>query len=330
MHSFKELSPIFEEKFNKRHFPGEPQNLYDAAQYLLTLGGKRIRPVMCLMGNELFGEINPDAFHVATAIELFHNFTLVHDDIMDKAPLRRGVETVHEKYGESTALLAGDVMLVAAYEYLNKVGSEFNRKVLSLFNVMARQVCEGQQLDMEFAEIESSKTNSSYIDIDFDNYVKMIGLKTSVLLGASLRAGALLGGAGLGNQDLLYEFGKNLGLAFQVQDDYLDAFGDPQKFGKKPGGDILANKKTFLLIHALEAGTTSQTIELRTLMKGNDENKIQRVLQIYTECNVQDWALELKQKFMSAAMENLEDTAVVSSRKTQLEELAYYLLNREM
>ncbi len=332
MHSFKELSVIFEEKFTKRHFPTEPKNLYDAAQYLLTLGGKRVRPVMCLMGNELFGKINPDAFHVAAAIELFHNFTLVHDDIMDKATLRRGVQTVHEKYGEPTALLAGDVMLIGAYEYLNKVTNEFNRKVLSLFNVMARQVCEGQQLDMEFAQIESNKVNSteSDIDVNFDDYVKMIELKTSVLLGASLRAGALLGGAGLGNQDLLYEFGKNLGIAFQVQDDYLDAFGDPEKFGKKPGGDILANKKTFLLIHALEAGGASQINELRELMKRDDANKVQRVLQIYTACNVQDWALELKQKFMSAAMENLEDTAVIFSRKKQLEELAYYLLNREM
>ncbi|MDQ6764137.1 MAG: polyprenyl synthetase family protein [Bacteroidota bacterium] len=332
MHSFKELSIIFEEKFNKRHFPGEPKNLYDAAQYLLTLGGKRIRPVICLMGNELFGEINPDSFHVAAAIELFHNFTLVHDDIMDKAPLRRGMKTVHEKYGESTALLAGDVMLVAAYEYLNKVSSDFNRKVISLFNVMARQVCEGQQLDMEFAENETNKidTQQDTIEVNFDDYVKMIGLKTSVLLGASLRAGALLGGAGLGNQDLLYEFGKNLGIAFQVQDDYLDAFGDPEKFGKTLGGDILANKKTFLLIHALEAGSTSQIEELHQLMRKDSEHKIQRVLKIYKDCNVQDWALQLKQKFMSAAMENLEDTAVISSRKKQLEELAYYLLNREM
>ncbi|MEO6639124.1 MAG: polyprenyl synthetase family protein [Ginsengibacter sp.] len=332
MHSFKELSSIFEEKFTKRHFPDEPKNLYDAAQHLLTIRGKRIRPVMCLMGNELFGEITNDAYHVAFAIELFHNFTLVHDDIMDKATLRRGMDTVHQKYGEPTALLAGDVMLVAAYEFLNKVSGEFNRKVQSLFSLMARQVCEGQQLDMEFAQIESGPGEKvqSTIDVSFDDYVKMIGLKTSVLLGASLRAGALLGGAGLGNQDLLYEFGKNLGIAFQVQDDYLDAFGDPEKFGKTPGGDILANKKTFLLIHAMEAGTSSQVKELRQVMQGNDKDKIQRVIQIYNECNVQGWALQLKQKFMAAAMENLADTAVISSRKNRLEELAYYLLDRDI
>lgn len=329
MHSFKELLPIFEEKFSKRHFPVEPKNLYDAAQYLLTLGGKRIRPVMCLMGNELFGEINPDAFHVATAIELFHNFTLVHDDIMDKAPLRRGMETVHEKYGESTALLAGDVMLVAAYEYLNKVGGEYNRKVLSLFSVMARQVCEGQQLDMEFSEDEKKPNPAENIEVNFDDYVKMIGLKTSVLLGASLRAGALLGSAGLGNQDLLYEFGKNLGIAFQIQDDYLDAFGDPEKFGKKPGGDILANKKTFLLIQALQTGTSSQVTELNELLKTNRPDKIQRVIEIYKDCNISDWAKELKQHYMNIAMTTLDDTAVLSSRKKPLEDLAHFLLERE-
>ncbi len=330
MHSFKELSPIFEEKFSRRHFPEEPKNLYDAAQYLLTLGGKRIRPVMCLMGNELFGEINPDAYHVATAIELFHNFTLVHDDIMDKAPLRRGMKTVHEKYGESTALLAGDVILVAAYEYLNKVGAEYTRKVLSLFSIMARQVCEGQQLDMEFSQDEK-KSNSAEneIEVNFDDYVKMISLKTSVLLGASLRAGALLGGAGLGNQDLLYEFGKNLGIAFQVQDDYLDAFGDPEKFGKKPGGDILANKKTFLLIQALQSGTPSQVTELKELLQTNRPDKVQRVIEIYKDCNISDWAKELKQHYMNIAMKTLEDTAVLSSRKKPLEDLAHFLLKRE-
>lgn len=332
MYSFKELSPIFEEKFRKRHFPGEPKNLYDAAQYLLTLGGKRIRPVMCLMGNELFGEINPDAFHVATAIELFHNFTLVHDDIMDKAPLRRGMETVHEKYGESTALLAGDVMMVAAYEYLNKVGGEYNRKVLSLFSVMARQVCEGQQLDMEFSQNETKKSNSaeSKIEVSFDDYVKMIGLKTSVLLGASLRAGALLGGAGLGNQDLLYEFGKNLGIAFQVQDDYLDAFGDPEKFGKKQGGDILANKKTFLLIQAFQTGAPAQVAELHELLATNRPDKIKRVIEIYKNCDIDEWAKKLKQQYMNFAMEKLDETAVLSARKRPLKDLADFLLDREV
>ena len=335
MHSFKELSLLFEEKFNVRHFPAYPESLYDASQYLLTLGGKRIRPVMCLMGNELVGEIHPDAWHVANAIELFHNFTLIHDDIMDKAPLRRGMQTVHTKYGEPTALLSGDVMLVAAYERINKTGSEYLHQVLKIFNRTAKQVCEGQQLDMDFAqrpqwtplEAPSGEKNEN---VSFDDYVKMIGLKTSVLLAASLQLGAVLGGAGLGNQQHLYEFGKNLGIAFQVQDDYLDAFGDPEKFGKKHGGDIIANKKTFLLIQALHAGSAAQVEELNELMLKNEDDKIDRVINIYKDCNVDEWAKELKQKYMSIAMEHLEEIAVLSARKKPLEELAHYLLDREM
>ncbi|MEO9032837.1 MAG: polyprenyl synthetase family protein [Ginsengibacter sp.] len=320
MKSFKELSAIFEEKFNIRHFPHYPGNLYDASQYLLTIGGKRIRPVMCLMGNELVDEIQPDAFHVATAIEMFHNFTLIHDDIMDKAPLRRGMQTVHTKYGESTALLSGDVMLVLAYESINKIGVERLHNVLEIFNKTARQVCEGQQLDMDFEKDEN---------VSFEDYVKMIELKTSVLLAASLQLGAVLGGAGQGNQEHLYEFGKNLGIAFQVQDDYLDAFGNPEKFGKKQGGDITSNKKTFLLIHALQEGSAAQVAEIKELMRNDNVDKITRVLDIYKACDVPNWATELKQKYMSVAMEHFEEIAVLSARKKPLQELAHYLLDRQ-
>ncbi|MEO6188820.1 MAG: polyprenyl synthetase family protein [Ginsengibacter sp.] len=330
MHSFKEFSQLFEEKFNLRHFPSHPANLYDASQYLLTMEGKRIRPVLCLMGNELFDDLKPQAYHVAAAVELFHNFTLVHDDIMDKAPLRRGVQTVHEKYGESTALLAGDVILVTAYEYLNKVGGELKRKVISLFNEMAKKVCEGQQLDMEFAQKQVKMIASPGTGgITFDDYAAMIELKTSVLLGTSLCLGAVLGMAGLGNQEYLYEFGKNLGMAFQVQDDYLDIYGDPGKFGKQPGGDILSNKKTFLLIHALQSGSDSEVEELKALMESSVEDKVQRVVAIYNSCRIQEWAMELKNKYMSLALQNLEETAVLSFRKKPLEELAHFLLDRE-
>jgi geranylgeranyl diphosphate synthase type II len=321
LHSFKDLLEIFESKFCKRHFAKEPEGLYDAAQYLLTIGGKRIRPVMCLMGNELFGAISNDAYHVATAIELFHNFTLVHDDIMDKAPLRRGMETVHTKFGDSTALLAGDVMLIAGYESLNNVHVDFLPQVLSLFNKTAKEVCEGQQLDMDFEK---------KAEVSFDEYVKMITLKTSVALAASLQLGAILGGAGLGNQQHLYEFGKDIGIAFQIQDDYLDAFGNPEKFGKKPGGDILANKKTFLLLQAMKVSSPEQREELLNLLNINSENKIQAVITIYKSCRVDEWAKELKQKYLSAAMEHLEEMAVLSSRKKPLEELAHYLLDREI
>jgi geranylgeranyl diphosphate synthase, type II len=243
MHQFEALQQQFESHFSRRHFPESPSSLYDPCEYFLGLGGKRIRPVLCLMGNEMFDDILEDAFHVATAIELFHNFSLVHDDIMDKAPLRRGKPTVHSLYGEPTALLGGDVMLVVAYEHLNKVDGRYMRRIIHLFNQTAKEVCEGQQLDMDFEKIN---------ELSLEEYIRMISLKTSVLLAASLRMGAILGGAGEGNQQHLYEFGRNLGIAFQVQDDYLDAFGDPEKFGKQVGGDIIANKKTFLMIHALE------------------------------------------------------------------------------
>jgi geranylgeranyl diphosphate synthase type II len=272
------------------------------------------------MGNELFDEVTPDAWEVATAIELFHNFTLIHDDIMDNAPLRRGMATVHEKYGNSTALLAGDVMLVKAYDYLNKVTPRYAKRIVHLFNRTAKEVCEGQQLDMDFER---------RVQVPFDEYLNMINLKTSVLLAASLQMGAILGGALERNQNLLYEFGRKLGLAFQVQDDYLDAFGDPEKFGKQVGGDIKSNKKTFLLIHALETADGSQLQELESLLQSAAPDKVDRVLSIFRECKVDEWAMELKDQFMKEALTHLDDIAVVSSRKEPLKQLALYLMQRQ-
>jgi len=320
MQSFEELSARFSDYFNQDHFPATPQTLYDPNRYFLGLGGKRIRPVLCLMGNELFDEISKDAWPVANAIELFHNFTLVHDDIMDAAPLRRGMQTVHEKYGASTALLAGDVMLVKAYDYINKIDTKFLSSIIHLFNNTARQVCEGQQLDMDFEKLEN---------VGFDEYSNMINLKTSVLLAASLQMGAILGGAGERNQELLYQFGRKLGLAFQVQDDYLDAFGDPDKFGKQVGGDIKSNKKTFLLIHALDAASANSKQRLKELLQQNDERKIESVLAIFKESKVDEWAKELKDKYLMEALEHLEDVAVLSKRKEPLKQLAHFLIQRD-
>lgn len=320
MQSFELLSQKFALHFDRRHFPQEPASLYDPNEYFLKLGGKRIRPVLCLMGNELFDEIKQDAWHVGTAIELFHNFTLIHDDIMDKAPLRRGMETVHTKYGDSTALLAGDVMLVTAYEELNKISIDYLQSILLLFNRTAKEVCEGQQMDMDFEKMDN---------VQLPQYLKMIELKTSVALAASLQTGAIIGGAGERNQNLLYEFGRKLGIAFQVQDDYLDAFGDPKKFGKQVGGDILANKKTFLLLHALESTSATQQKELQQLLKTEDSNKIEKVLTIYKDCKVDEWALELKNKYLDEALSHLEDIAVLSKRKEPLKELAQFLIKRE-
>lgn len=320
MHSFEELLKQFTEKFEIRHFPESPSTLYDPAHYFLGLGGKRIRPVTCLMGNELFSDIHPDAFEAGAAIELFHNFTLIHDDIMDKAPLRRGKPTVHALYGESTALLSGDVMMVAAYDHLNRINSEYLHKILHLFNRTAREVCEGQQLDMDFEKRDT---------VSLAEYLEMIQLKTSVLLAASLQMGAVIGGAGEGNQNHLYEFGRNLGIAFQVQDDYLDAFGDPEKFGKQVGGDILANKKTFLAIRAMEMASPADKDELTRLMQENPSDKVERVLAIFRSCGVDDWALQLKQQYLDAALDHLEKIAVLSSRKGPLKELAAFLIQRD-
>ncbi len=320
MQSFELLSQKFALYFDKRHFPAEPASLYDPNEYFLKLGGKRIRPVLCLMGNELFEDINEDAWHVSTAIELFHNFTLIHDDIMDKAPLRRGMETVHKKYGDSTALLAGDVMLVTAYEELNKISIGYLKWILHLFNKTAKEVCEGQQMDMDFEKLDK---------VELGTYLKMIELKTSVALAASLQTGAILGGAGERNQHLLYDFGKKLGIAFQVQDDYLDAFGDPGKFGKQVGGDILSNKKTFLLLHALETSSAAQQKELRSLLATSADNKIDKMLSIFRDSKVDEWALQLKNKYLDEALAHLEDIAVLSKRKEPLRALAHFLIKRD-
>ncbi len=320
MHSFTELAKAFASFFNTNHFPEQPATLYDPNRYFLELGGKRIRPLLVLMGNELFDDIKPDAWPVANAIELFHNFTLIHDDIMDNAPLRRGMATVHEKFGSHTALLAGDVMLVKAYDYLNQVDKSIAYRIIKWFNLTATQVCEGQQLDMDF-----EKRN----DVNLDEYIDMIALKTSVLLAGALRMGAIIGGASQRNADHLYEFGKNIGIAFQVQDDYLDAFGDPEKFGKQVGGDIRANKKTFLLINALAQASGSQEQAIRYLLQTDDADKVGQMLTLYKETGADKVTRELQQQYFDKAMYHLEEIAVISTRKKPLLELAEFLVARE-
>lgn len=320
MQRFEDLAKKFTVHFNTRHFPAQPATLYDADEYFLGIGGKRIRPVLCLMGNEMFDEIVPDAYHVATAIELFHNFTLIHDDIMDNAPLRRNMPTVHEKYGSSTALLAGDVMLVVAYDHLLRIKPEYLRKIAHLFSRTAREVCEGQQLDMDFEKRDK---------VGLEEYIHMIQLKTSVLVAASLQMGGILGGAGERNLGHLYEFGRNLGIAFQVQDDYLDAFGDPAKFGKQVGGDIVANKKTFLLIKALESADPERLTALNALLAGNAADKVEKVLAIFRDLKVDQWAFDLKEQYLNEAYRHLDEIAVVAERKEPLQALARFLVQRE-
>jgi geranylgeranyl diphosphate synthase type II len=320
MSGLEHLQKSFESYFAHRHFPLEPSTLYDPLEEFLLNSGKRIRPVMCLMGNELFGEVHQDAYQIAAAIELFHNFTLVHDDIMDKAPLRRGKPTVHAVHGEPTALLGGDVMMVVAYDYLNKIEPHYLKKVIALFNKTAKEVCEGQQYDMDFEKNQH---------VSLRDYIRMIELKTSVLLAASLQLGSIVGGASEGNQQHIYEFGRNLGIAFQIQDDYLDAFGDPEKFGKQVGGDIQSNKKTFLMIHALETAQGELRTALIKAMEENPTDKVEIVLNIFKACGIDSWASALKEQYLQTALTHLEEIAVSKSRKAPLQELAHYLISRD-
>ncbi|HRO43633.1 MAG TPA: polyprenyl synthetase family protein [Flavipsychrobacter sp.] len=320
MHSFTELVQLFEDRFSSSlPFPHQPASLYEPCRYFLTIGGKRVRPVLCLMANELFEEITTDAWHAATGIELFHNFTLIHDDIMDKAPLRRGKQTLHERNGLTAGILCGDVMSIYAYDQLANIKKSLPQ-ILHLFNKTSIEVCEGQQLDMDY------ETRS---DVKIEEYIQMITLKTSVLLACSLKMGALLGGSTEGNANKLYEFGRNLGIAFQLQDDYLDAFGTSDKVGKQNGGDILANKKTYLLLKALENADDEQRKELYSWLEKEDDTKVASMLQLFSDTGADIACREAVEQYSQAAFNCLEEVAVLSKRKTHLKELAEYLLQRD-
>lgn len=320
MQSFQELVTAFESRFaTLLPFPEMPGTLYDPCRYLLQLGGKRVRPVLCLMANELLGDISADAWHGAMAVELFHNYTLIHDDIMDKAPLRRGQATLHHKYGLTAGILCGDVMSAYAYDQLAYINTSL-QPVLQLFNKTAIEVCEGQQLDMDF---------ESRNDVHIDEYIHMITLKTSVLLACSLKMGALIGGALGDNANKLYEFGKNMGIAFQLQDDYLDAYGDTQKLGKQNGGDIKANKKTYLLLNALELATAKQRGEIEQLLTYSGEDKVPAMLQLYSTTGADAHCRDAVASYSQKAFDCLEQVAIPSKRKEPLVALASYLLRRE-
>lgn len=319
MHSFKDIVKQYEIRLQEGGlFPTQPDNLYDPCRYLMALPAKRVRPALCVMGNELFGEIKEDAWHVANAIELFHNFTLIHDDIMDKAPLRRGNPTVHAKYGLTAGILSGDVMCIYAYAQLAKASGHV-QQLLQLFNTTAIEICEGQQLDMDFEQRN---------DVTVEEYIEMIGLKTSVLLACSLKMGAIIGSATEEQADKIYGFGKNVGIAFQLQDDYLDAFGDTAKLGKQNGGDIIANKKTYLLIKALELAGERRN-ELHNLLETDGEHKVNDVLTIYKAVGADTICREVVAEYSQKAFSALEEIDVPEEKKKPLYELATYLLQRD-
>lgn len=319
MHNPTELQKIIEEAILKLAHPTKPADLYEPIKYIMSLGGKRIRPVIVLMATELFTDELLKAIDVALAIETFHNFTLVHDDIMDNAPLRRGKQTVHEKWGVNNAILSGDVMMVESNKHLSKVDITVLKPVLDTFNQTAQGVCEGQQLDMEF----ETRDNVSIAE-----YLEMIRLKTAVLLGGAMKLGAIVGGADEQNANLLYQFGENLGVAFQLQDDILDVYGDPEKFGKQVGGDIISNKKTFL---HLTAKAMVKHEELAVLLGNHQdtETKVKAVTQLYNHYQVKELANLEMEKYLAQAYQALEEIAVPDDRKIYFRHLVKQIMERE-
>lgn len=323
MHTIPELQKIIEQEINQLQYPKNPKELYEPITYLMQLGGKRLRPALVLMATDLFdGEIKK-AIPAALAIETFHNFTLMHDDIMDKAPLRRGKQTVHVKWSESVAILSGDVMFVEAFKLMIQVEANILPQVLKVFNNTAVGVCEGQQIDMNF---ETST------EVSIADYLEMIRLKTAVLLGGALKIGALIGNSSVTDADKLYDFGVNLGIAFQLQDDILDVYGDPEKFGKQVGGDILANKKTFLLIKAKALASENQLKELNYWLNITDINhpeKVKAVTHIFNDLAIKSIAEKEMQAYAQLGLENLLSINLEEERKITLKAFAESLISRE-
>lgn len=320
--TLEELRELIEDEINRLELKSEPINLYEPISYMLSLGGKRIRPLMVLMGYSLFKSDPEKIVKTALAIEVFHNFTLMHDDIMDKAPIRRGKPSVHEKWNETTAILSGDTMMIQAYKLLEDVSQECLPEVLKLFNACALEVCEGQQMDMNFEKQDEVST---------DEYLEMIRLKTAVLLGFSLRLGGLLAGADDSIQRRLQELGLCIGMAFQLMDDHLDSFGNSTSFGKQIGGDILANKKTFLLISSLASSSPEKKEELiYWLSKSSfeDQDKIDAVKRIYLEAGAEKVSLQKIGLYESKALEILSALDGDSSIKKVLEKYLHQLKER--
>lgn len=327
MQQLQQLQTSFLQFLEEHPFPTAPAELYQPADYIMQLGGKRLRPVLLLMGCNLFSEKPEEAMPAAMAVEVFHNFTLVHDDIMDAAPLRRGKPTVHKHYDLNTAILSGDVMLIHAYSWLMKCqglqAAQLNQLV-HIFNDLAIGVCEGQQLDVNFEKRD---------DVQISEYIRMIELKTAVLIAGALKMGAIIGGANSEDARNLYEFGRLLGIAFQLQDDLLDTFGDPAKFGKKVGGDIANNKKTFLYLKALERASATHRKELLHWFQGeqhDESDKIQAVKTLFQALDVPEDTMQLQLKYQKEAFQHLDAVQQTAERKSSLKQLANNLLIREL
>ncbi len=301
----------------------QPVSLYEPVKYILDIGGKRLRPAMVLLTNELYGGNQEEAMKIALSVEIFHNFTLLHDDIMDNANIRRGRETVHVKYDTNTAILSGDAMSIHAYEYLLQCQSKNIIPIIKLFTRTAIEVCEGQQYDMDF---------ESRINVTADEYLEMIRLKTAVLLACCFKTGALVANASLADADLMYDFGINLGLAFQLQDDYFDTYGNQDTFGKRIGGDILSNKKTYLLIHALknsEGPLREELMQWINKAEFNAEEKIAAVKVIYDKLGVEDINQKAIHQYYEKALTCLSQLELEDDKKAVFYKLADMVMNRD-
>lgn len=323
MFTASELLDMVRAHIAELQFTRTPKGLYDPVTYVLSLGGKRIRPVLMLMAYNLFREDVKSILQPATGIEVYHNYTLLHDDLMDRADKRRGKPTVHKVWNDNVAILSGDAMLVLAYQFMAQCPSEKLKEVLDLFSLTALEICEGQQMDMEFEQRN---------DVSEAEYIEMIRLKTSVLLAASLKIGAVLGGASKGNADYLYDFGVNLGLAFQLKDDLLDVYGDSARFGKNIGGDILCNKKTYLVIKAFEHADKEQASQLDDWFNRktfDPQQKIEAVTRLYNQIGVRELCEAKIVEYSRRASESLRLLDVPAENKRELEKLMEELMYRE-
>ena len=299
----------------------EPENLYDPIDYIMSLGGKRMRPILVLIGCDLFDVDTSEAMEAALSVEMFHNFTLIHDDIMDKADLRRGKLTVHKKWDLNTGILSGDALMIQSNQRLEYYEGDTFKSLISLYNKTALEVCEGQQLDIDF---------ESLLEVPLTDYIKMISYKTAVLVGASLKMGAIVAGASIEDQNILYDFGLNLGVAFQLQDDYLDTYGSDD-FGKRIGGDIVESKKTFLYIMALELGDSNDKLALLDLYANekDEEKKIKQVKAIFSRSGAVGLLQKEIEKYTMKALQDINSLSLDESRKIVLHDFAVNLMTRK-
>lgn len=312
----------FQEYLLSKQWVREPKNLYEPIDYIIQLGGKRMRPILTLMACDIFCDNYEEALPAALAVEVFHNFTLIHDDIMDDAPLRRGKKTVHEKWDLNTGILSGDAMLILAYQYFENYEPTTFRRLARLFSKTALEVCDGQQLDVDF------ETRN---DVSIAEYLEMIRLKTSVLVGAALEMGAIVSKTTDENASLIYDFGMNLGLAFQLQDDYLDTFGNPETFGKQVGGDIMENKKTFLYLKALQDASDADKQVLLNLYAEKLDNSDEKVLQVKSLFEKYKIPTQIKVKieaYTKQALATLDGMEIPNDKKQNLTNFALWLMNR--